>query len=256
MPPFHRNARSDNRRVHLFCRKCCRVGKFGVLWGRKIMESHNVHHVIYRHNRTINRRQTPFVSTHRNAVRFCDGIWAECCVRIARRGRLYLSLARSNVRSTLDLIRAVSASRRRCDGIRTNSLFAIEASRNRQSRADTSPRNSARICGNRFTRSCDWRSRSPRAKKSRTMECIGRRKTFETSRNLKSCSQSKKWANKGNTMNYLFYKAKHGRLACEGLGIRDDASSLRLETAIRSWIVILGPRMVLQGKCARMEAKH
>ncbi len=57
-------------------------------------------------------------------------------------------------------------------------------------------------------------------------------------------------------MKHLFYKAKQGRLACEGLGVMDDASSLYLETAIRPEIALCGPRTVLQGECARMEAKH
>lgn len=57
-------------------------------------------------------------------------------------------------------------------------------------------------------------------------------------------------------MNHLFYKAKQGRLACEGFGVTDDASSLHLESAIRPEVAILGPRTVLKGACARMEAKH
>ncbi|HJN71272.1 MAG TPA: hypothetical protein QF528_01640 [Phycisphaerales bacterium] len=57
-------------------------------------------------------------------------------------------------------------------------------------------------------------------------------------------------------MNNLFYKAKQGRLAREGFGVMDDASSLHLESAIRLEVAILGPRMVLKGKCARKDAEH
>ncbi|MBT4584664.1 MAG: hypothetical protein HOC93_06240 [Phycisphaerae bacterium] len=57
-------------------------------------------------------------------------------------------------------------------------------------------------------------------------------------------------------MNNLFYKAKQGRLAREGFGVMDDASSLHLESAIRPEVAILGPRMVLKGKCARKDAEH
>jgi hypothetical protein len=56
-------------------------------------------------------------------------------------------------------------------------------------------------------------------------------------------------------MNDLFYKAKQGRLARKGLGVMDDAPSLHLDSAIRPEVAI-GPRMVLKGECARMDAKH
>jgi len=60
---------------------------------------------------------------------------------------------------------------------------------------------------------------------------------------------------RGETMNNLFFMAKHGRLVRKEFDVMDDVSSLDLTSAIRSMIAISGPRTVL-GECARKEAKH
>lgn len=236
------------------------MGKFGVLWGRKIMESHKATHVIYRQHREINRRQATLVNTDRDAVRFCNGVRSKRGLCFAGLSGEHFSLVGIDVRGDVKISRSLTSARRERDGIRTTALFTIEANRNRQSRANSSTRTSIGICWDRNTSSSDWRTGSHRDKKCSSMASFAWGKITETSRNMESSTETtnfkiKRFA-RGNTLKRLFYKAKQGRLAREGFGVTDDTSSLHLESAIRLEIAILGPRTVHKGECARMEAKH
>ena len=177
--------------MQLLWRKCCIVGKFGVLWGRKIMRSHNVHHVIHRQHRKINRRQASFVNTHGDAVRFCDGFWSERRVRLARGSWMHLPLAGGDIRSDVQLARPIASSRRRSNGVRTITLFSNETNRNRQSGADSFAGDLVRICQHRQPSSCYWGTGSSRNQKSRPMERITRRETPKMAANSRTSAKSK-----------------------------------------------------------------
>ena len=185
-------ARSDNRGVQLFLRKCCIVGNFGVLWGRKIMESHKATHVyVYRQHREIHRQQAAFVNTNRDAGRFCDGVRSERGVCFPRISGEHLSLVGFDFRSNVKISRPFLITQRGCDGIRATALFTIETYRDRQSRADSSSGITAGICRDRKPSNCDWRAGSHRNQRSERMESYFEREIAKVAQNPISSTQSR-----------------------------------------------------------------
>ena len=161
------------------------------------MRPHSKHHVIHRQHRQINRRQTAFVYTNRNASGVRCWIRTKCGLCIAWYSGVYLPLAGINFRSAFKLVRPIASARRRCDGIRTNFVFSIKAARIRQSGTHSTARITARVCGHQQHSSCDWRSGSSRTSRSSTVGSFARRKTFEVARNTCQSPQSNAWQRKG-----------------------------------------------------------
>jgi hypothetical protein len=221
MPRLWVNATSDNKQLHLFYIKCCKMGKGGVLWGRLVMKNQSTHNVIHRRNTTIYRRKAANICTNRYAGRFFVGFY----VCVSGINRCYLAFTRARVREEGQCDGADPVSRRECDGVRTDSFLSIKKNRNRQAGQDPITRIASRVCGTDRTCSRSWSRGSCRSNERTTMGG-DKSQAFQVARIYGKSKRTSKKGFRSMMPSKQISLTEQGRSVRKGACVTDDASTL------------------------------
>ena len=256
VPHSGEKSTSENKQLHLFLIKCCKMGKGGVLWGRLVMKNQSIHNVIHRRNRTIYRRKAANLYSNGDATCFCCGSRDQHRLRFARPQRINLALARGHIRIQGKHYRAILVAGRGRNGSRASLIFPIKTTRNRQAGTNSIARDVTDTCRNIAPSGDSWSAGSPGSSRCRAMGSCEGRESLETSRN--NDSSSKKQG--AYMMKFVVHQQtqisipEQGRSGRKGACVRDDACTLLEIYAARA--ARYEPRMACLRESASTDARY
>ncbi len=227
------------------------MGKCGVLWGRLVTMTKEPHSVIYRRNRTIYRRQVADFNTRRDAVGFLIGN----CIRVTGTKRHSLVISGRYIRKESKFNGAIVASRRGCDGIRTDTLFPIKKNRDRQVRTNSVARFTSYTRFDFRSGLHPWCRGSFRNNESQKVGRSSRRKTIQTSRVHGTCEKTdevKKGFERVRTYKrFLMHSRAAGQSSCDASWTTQLTCGNYMQFSAKN-----ESRMTQSGESASTDARH